>query len=57
MTNGVLLQRRDVSSCVAASGMGQADTRILARYQDLVADLRADAAHRMDQLLGREGRA
>jgi hypothetical protein len=37
--------------------MGHADTRILARYQDVVADLKRDAASRMDGLLGGEGHA
>lgn len=32
--------------------MGHADTRILARYQDVVSELQRDAAARMDQLLG-----
>ena len=32
--------------------MGHADTRILARYQDVVAELRHDAALRMETLLG-----
>jgi len=32
--------------------MGHADTRILARYQDVVSELRQDAAARMDKLLG-----
>jgi hypothetical protein len=32
--------------------MGHADTRILARYQDVVAELQRDAATKMDALLG-----
>jgi hypothetical protein len=32
--------------------MGHADTRILRRYQDVVNELKLDAAARMDALLG-----
>ena len=32
--------------------MGHADTRILARYQDVVSELQRDVASRMDALLG-----
>jgi hypothetical protein len=32
--------------------MGHADTRILARYRDVVSELQRDAAARMDELLG-----
>ena len=39
---------------VAVAVMGHADTRILRRYQDVVDELKRDAATRMDQLLGGE---
>jgi integrase len=45
-----LLLAAGVPDAVAASVMGHADTRILARYQDVVAELRQDAAARMDAL-------
>lgn len=32
--------------------MGHADTRILARYQDVVSELQQEAAAKMDALLG-----
>jgi hypothetical protein len=32
--------------------MGHADTKTLRRYQEVVDELRRDAASRMDQLLG-----
>jgi hypothetical protein len=35
--------------------MGHADTRILARYQDVVSELQRDAATHMDQLSRQEG--
>jgi hypothetical protein len=41
-----------VPDTVAMRSMGHADTRILARYQDVVSELQRDAAARMDQLLG-----
>jgi integrase len=49
-----LLLAAGVPDAVAASVMGHADTRILARYQDVVSELRRDAASRMDGLLGGE---
>ena len=42
-----------MSDAVAIRTMGHADTRILARYQDVVAELQKDAALRLDALLGR----
>jgi integrase len=42
----------DVPDTVTMRSMGHADTRILARYQDVVSELQRDAASRMDQLLG-----
>jgi integrase len=50
-----LLLAAGVPDTVAMRAMGHADTRILARYQDVVSELQRDAAVRMDQLLG-EGR-
>lgn len=50
-----LLLAAGVSDTVAMRTMGHADTRILARYQDVVSELQRDAAARMDQLLGQEG--
>lgn len=47
-----LLLAAGVPDAVAASVMGHADTRILARYQDVVSELQRDAATRMDRLLG-----
>ncbi|MDP9235489.1 MAG: site-specific integrase [Actinomycetota bacterium] len=47
-----LLLAAGVSDTVAMRTMGHADTRILARYQDVVSELQRDAATRMDQLLG-----
>jgi integrase len=47
-----LLLAAGVSDTVAMRTMGHADTRILARYQDVVSELQRDAAMRMDQLLG-----
>ena len=47
-----LLLAGGVSDTVAMRTMGHADTRILARYQDVVSELQRDAATRMDQLLG-----
>ncbi len=49
-----LLLAAGVPDAVAASVMGHADTRILARYQDVVNELQRDAAARMDALLGGE---
>jgi integrase len=45
-----------VSDTVAMRTMGHADTRILARYQDVVSELQRDAATRMDSLLGDQSR-
>jgi integrase len=47
-----LLLAAGVPDTVAMRTMGHADTRILARYQDVVSELQRDAASRMDQLLG-----
>ena len=47
-----LLLAAGVSDTVAMRTMGHADTRILARYQDVVSELQRDAAARMDELLG-----
>jgi len=47
-----LLLAAGVSDTVAMRTMGHADTRILARYQDVVSELQRDAAARMDALLG-----
>jgi hypothetical protein len=47
-----LLLAAGVSDTVAMRTMGHADTRILARYQDVVSELQKDAATRMDKLLG-----
>jgi integrase len=49
-----LLLAAGVPDTVAMRTMGHADTRILARYQDVVSELQRDAAARMDQLLGTE---
>jgi len=46
-----LLLAAGVSDTVAMRTMGHADTRILARYQDVVSELQRDAAARMDGLL------
>lgn len=48
-----LMLASGISDAVAANVMGHADTRILARYQDVVTELQRDAAARMDGLLGR----
>ena len=48
-----LLPAAGVPGTVAMRAMGHADTRILARYQDVVSELQRDAATRMDQLIGR----
>ncbi len=47
-----LLLAAGVPDTVAMRTMGHADTRILARYQDVVSELQRDAAARMDALLG-----
>ena len=46
-----LLLAAGVPDTVAMRTMGHADTRILARYQDVVSGLQRDAASRMDDLL------
>jgi integrase len=50
-----LMLASGVADTVAMRQMGHADTRILSRYQDVVADLQRDAAARMDRLLGTSG--
>jgi integrase len=52
-----LLLAAGVSDAVAMRTMDHADTRILARYQDVVSELQRDAATRMDELLGGTDRA
>jgi integrase len=47
-----LLLAAGVPDAVAAAIMGHADTKILRRYQDVVAELKRDAASGMDALLG-----
>lgn len=47
-----LLLAAGVADTVAMRTMGHADTRILARYQDVVGELQRDAAARMDAMLG-----
>jgi integrase len=47
-----LLLAAGVPDAVAAAVMGHADTKILRRYQDVVAELKRDAAAGMDRLLG-----
>lgn len=51
-----LLLAAGVPDAVAPRTTGHADTRILARYQDVVSELQQDAATRMDELLGGMGR-
>jgi len=46
-----LLLAAGVPDTVAMRTMGHADTRILARYQDVVTELQRDAAAKMDALL------
>jgi integrase len=48
-----LLLAAGVPDAVAAAIMGHADTKILRRYQDVVDDLKKDAASGMDALLDR----
>jgi integrase len=50
--SATLLLAAGVPDAVAMRAMGHADTRILARYQDVVSELQRDAASRMDELLG-----
>jgi integrase len=50
-----LLLAAGVPDTVAMRTMGHADTRILARYQDVVSELQRDAANRMNELLGGSG--
>lgn len=47
-----LMLAAGVQDAVAITVMGHADTRILRRYQDVVDELKQDAATRMDALLG-----
>jgi integrase len=47
-----LLLAAGVPDAVALEVMGHADTRILRRYQEVVDELKQDAAARMDVLLG-----
>jgi integrase len=50
-----LLLAAGVPDAVAVAIMGHADTRILARYQDVIEDLKRDATDKLGELLG-EGR-
>lgn len=50
-----LLLAAGVSDAVAMRTIGHVDTRILARYQDVVSELQQDAANRMNELLGGSG--
>jgi integrase len=50
-----LLLAAGVSDTVAMRTMGHADTRILARYLDVVSELQRDAAAQMNDLLGADG--
>jgi hypothetical protein len=43
-----------VTDAVAIKLTGHADTKILRRYQEVVDELKLDAADRMDKLLGKE---
>ena len=47
-----LLLAAGVPDIVALEVMGHADTRILRHYQEVVNELKRDAATRMDALLG-----
>jgi integrase len=47
-----LLLAAGVADSVALEVMGHADTRILRHYQEVVSELKKDAASRMDRLLG-----
>jgi integrase len=47
-----LLLAAGVPDSVALEVMGHADTRILRHYQEVVDELKRDAAARMDELLG-----
>jgi integrase len=47
-----LMLASGVSDAVAITLMGHADTRVLRRYQEVVDDLKLEAAARMDQVLG-----
>ena len=49
-----LLLAAGVPDTVALEVMGHADTRILRRYQDVIDELKLDAAKGMDRLLGGE---
>jgi integrase len=50
-----LMLASGVPDAVTITMMGHADTRILRRYQDVVDDLKRDAAAKMDALLGGSG--
>jgi integrase len=50
--HATLLLAGGVPDAVAITLMGHADTRVLRRYQDVVDDLKHDAAARMDAVLG-----
>jgi hypothetical protein len=49
-----LLLAAGVPDTVALEVMGHADTRILRHYQEVVGDLKRDAAAKMDAILGKE---
>jgi integrase len=51
-----LMLAAGVSDAVAIKLTGHADTKILRRYQEVVDELKLDAATRMDALLGGERR-
>jgi integrase len=50
-----LLLAAGVSDAVAINIMGHADTKILGRYQDVVGELKRDAAARLDSVFGGGG--
>ena len=50
--SATLMLAAGVPDPVAAQIMGHADTRILRRYQDVVPELKREAAKRMSELLG-----
>jgi integrase len=50
-----LMLAAGVADTVALEVMGHADTRILRHYQQVVDELKRDAAARMDALLGGRG--
>lgn len=51
-----LMLASGVPDAVAVEIMGHADSRILRRYQDVIPQLKREAARRMDAVLGSEGR-